>query len=804
MSFVLVNMACAVGAQSLADSWKFIKADVAPIADVSGWETVQVPHSWNAVDGHDGGAYYRGPGWYQTDLDLTKLESGKRVFLRFNAVGTAAEVFLDQQSIGSHLGGYSAFAFEITDRVKAGSSHELRVRADNTHRPDVAPLSGDFTICGGIHRPVELLIKNSVCISPLDHASPGVFIFQDKVDAAEAELRIRVLVDSKMEADVPIRTVVSLMDAAGKTVTRTEVTTVVASGRVESVNTAITVDKPHLWHGLKDPYLYDLKVELFDNDKCVDQYSKRIGLRSYHIDAKKGFYLNGKPYQLRGVNIHQDRAVKGAAVSEDDIRDDFDHIREIGANALRLAHYPHSSLSYELCDEMGILAWAEIPLVNQVTHDPGFAPNARQQLLEMIRQHGNHCSIFTWSLSNEMYHKTTAEPMGLLQELNALSHAEDPTRLTTLATNYRREPLCCLTDIVAFNNYPGWYGSNADAMAGELSRYNKVGASRGIGVSEYGAGGSILHQDLSLKRVDPGGEWHPEQWQAYLHERQYSAIMNAPYCWGSFVWAMFDFSSDGRSEGDRPGVNDKGLMTHDRKIRKDVFYFYSAQWSREPVLHLTSKRYRIRNTSDVSVKVYTNLKKVTLSVNGKALGDAEPDALCAASWKHVQLQKGSNQIKVSGMAESGKAVSDETIWVYDPTALTPKPMAVRSIVDGLCSASNVEKGRSPKDAFDGNAKTRWASDKRGAWLARELSEPAELKSVGIQWFNGEERAYIFEVQTSTDGNTWRSAYKGKSRKTAGIETYTFDAVYELNHIRIICNGWQGSSWSSIVDVQLDF
>jgi beta-galactosidase len=786
---------------SRLENWKFIKGDIDISSSTENWADVTVPHTWNAEDGHNGDTYYRGPGLYQTTLKLEGMDPGQRAFLRFNAVGTAAEVFLDQKLVGTHLGGYSAFSFEITDKVKTGGTHDLRVKANNTERPDVAPLSGDFTVCGGMHRPTELIIKNAVCISPLDHASPGVFISQKNVSQEKAELRVRVLVDNGGQSEKSIQTRVTLTDNKGNQVAQSSKAFPVKAGVVEKAEQLLTVKDPHLWHGIQDPYLYTLTVELFDGKNIVDRYTKRVGLRYYRIDPETGFYLNGKAYPLRGVNIHQDRAVKGAAVSDEDIRNDFEHIREIGANALRLAHYPHSSLSYEMCDEIGMLAWAEIPLVNQITHDPGFAPNARQQLLEMVRQHYNHCSIFTWSLSNEMYHRKTDEPMELLQELQALCKAEDPVRPTTLATNNRREGLCNLTDSFAFNNYPGWYGSNPEGMWDVLEAYNKAGNLRGVGVSEYGAGGSIQHQDLALKRVTPKGNWHPEQWQSHLHERQYNAIMNTPNCWGSFVWAMFDFSSDGRAEGDRPGVNDKGLMTHDRKVRKDAFFFYKALWSKEPVLHLASKRYRIRNTPTVPVKVYTNLEEVHLSVNGTKLDSVAPDTLAAARWKNIHLAEGENKIVVTA-THNGQTLRDEATWIYDPAAPKPGPVA-ETIVQGLFSASDAEKGKMPQHAFDGNSETRWSTSKKGAWLARELETPTEVKSVAIQWYKGEERSYAFEVETSTDGNTWRPAFKGNSRRESGYEVYVFVEAYELSHIRIICAGHQSGSWTSIIDVRLD-
>lgn len=649
------------------ETWRFIRNDAAVDADPAEWERVSVPHTWNAADGHDGGSYYRGPGWYQKDLEVKPMVPGQRVFLRFDAVGTVADVFVDQQRVGGHLGGYTAFTIEITDRVEGGGTFDLRVRADNSHRPDVAPLSGDFTVFGGMHRKADVVVARPVCLSLLDHGSPGVRLYQDHVDRERADLRVKWRIDNGDSRDRDIQTVLTLTDADGGVVATETLETAVPAGEVAEQEQTLSLDDPHLWHGIEDPYLYRLGVELFDGETLIDRYTKRVGFRFYRVDAEKGFFLNGKPYRLRGVNMHQDRAGVGAAVTDAHIREDFKYIEEIGANALRLAHYPHSSLSYELSDELGLLVWAELPLVNGVTHHPGFAPNARNQLLDLIRQHGNHGSIFTWSVSNEIYQGETEEPIPLLRELNELAKAEDPTRPTVLATNRTREDLCTITDLLAFNSYPGWYTGNPAGMRGALRRYNRAGNRRGVGVSEYGAGGAPEHQSQRLKRVGTTGDWHPEQWQAYLHQRQYRAIVDTPFCWGSFVWAMFDFSSDDRDEGARPGVNDKGLMTHDRSIKKDAFYFYKANWAETPVLRLTSKRHRVRGRATTQVKVYGNRGEVTLTVNGERIGTETPDELHIARWDGVVLREGENRIEVAASAE-GAELRDEAVWVYDPEA----------------------------------------------------------------------------------------------------------------------------------------
>jgi beta-galactosidase len=780
--------------------WRFIKADVPMGSSTANWAEVIVPHTWNNEDGHNGGSYYRGPGCYQMDLKIKEADRGQRFFLRFEAVGTESEVFLNQKSVGSHLGGYSAFVMEITNQVKGGGVFDLRVRANNAFRRDVAPLSGDFTISGGMHRKAELIVKNPISFSQLNYGSPGVLIYQDRVSAAQADMRVKVLIDNGDSLGKSITTRISLTDHEGKAVAEKSFETAVPAGEVLEVEKTLNVLSPHLWHGIKDPYLYHLKVELFVGKIRVDEYVERVGFRYYHIDAERGFYLNGEPYPLRGVNIHQDRAVVGAAVSDEQILEDFKYIKEIGANCLRLAHYPHSTLSYEQCDELGLLAWAEIPLVNSINHDPGFAPNARQQLLEMIRQHGNHSSIFTWSISNEIFQTKTDDPFALLTELNEIAKKEDPTRTTILATNHRRGDLCNLTDRFAINNYPGWYNKNVYSLLETLKNYNETGKNRGVAVSEYGAGGAPTHQDQTLEYVVPNGKWHPEQWQAFLHEKQYMDITHAPECWGSFVWAMFDFSSDTRKEGAMLGVNDKGLMTHDRQIKKDAFYFYKANWSHDPVLHLTSKRHLVRNNPETLIKVYSNADVVNLSVNGKSFENRTPDGFKIALWEKVELQVGKNQIVVTA-----GGLHDEITWDYDPAADSSNSLrreAEGEMVEGLYRASDAEKGSNPKFAFDGDVNTRWASSKNEAWLAQELETPSRIEEVSVLWHQGAKRSYRFKIETSMDGNVWRPVYSGTSLKTGDFETYQLKQPDEARYVRVLCSGSDVNAWSSIHEMRL--
>lgn len=638
-------------------------------SDTGRWQPVNVPHTWNAVDGADGGkpqqaSYRRGPAWYALDFPSPKLSTGQRAFLRFGAASMVADVYLNGAHLGQHRGAFTAFAFEITKHLGASGTNELCVRVDNSWVADIAPLAGDFTVFGGLYRPVELLVMPAVCINPLDYASPGVTLAQKSVNRERAEVEASVSVSRPSANDANVEISLQLLDAQGALVASNRCR-VNWNGTSGLATAPLNVIQPRLWQGIKDPYLYQVNVELMVGGRAVDRVTQSLGLRSVRMDPKLGFFLNDEPYPLRGVCRHQDREGKGWAVSEADEREDMAIIREMGANALRLAHYPHSYTFLDLCDRYGLLVWAEIPLVNKVRNTPAFHANAEQQLVEMIRQQRNHPSIVMWGLFNELYHQGPTDPCEeLVARLQTVAKREDPTRLTTAASNQpMKKELNAIPDLIACNIYPGWYGPGGPAQMGpELSRWLAATGNRGLGVSEYGAGGSVEHHEQwPPRQPDPGGRWHPEEYQSLCHEKHYEHIMRNPSVWGSFVWNAFDFGSDDRAEGDRPGINDKGLVTYDRQMRKDAFYFYKANWNPEPMIHLTARRHSVRKTARTSVRVYSNCDSVDLYVNGDLMGSSVPDQFKIACWPEVTLSDGDNLIQVLGL-KSQCLVRDECRW----------------------------------------------------------------------------------------------------------------------------------------------
>jgi len=613
---------------------------------------VDLPHTWNAQDALSGKIdYKRGIGNYEKNLFIRPEWKGKRLFIRFEGVNNIADVFINRRHIGEHRGGYGAFIFEITGKVEYGKENSILVRVNNGEQLDIMPLVGDFNFYGGIYRDVHLLITDETCISPLDYASPGVRLIQDSVSHRYAKVRAIVDLSNGSSGNQEVELNVRLLD--GQRVVKEGTKNVNLSGNAAMQQEfTFEIDQPHLWNGRQDPFLYQAEVILSRNGQMVDRVIQPLGLRFYRIDPDKGFFLNGKHLPLQGVCRHQDRSEVGNALRPQHHEEDAALMLEMGVNAVRLAHYPQATYFYDLMDKNGIIVWAEIPFVGPGGYnDKGFVDlsafraNGKEQLKELIRQHYNHPSICVWGVFNELT-ELGDNPVEYIKELNVLAHQEDPTRPTTSASNQMGD-LNFITDAIAWNRYDGWYGGTPADLGKWLDRMHKDHPEICIAISEYGAGASIYHQQDSLVKTVPTSWWHPENWQTYYHIENWKTISSRPYVWGSFVWNMFDFGAAHRTEGDRPGINDKGLVTFDRKVRKDAFYFYKANWNREePMLYLTGKRDTVRTQRLQTITAFTNLSGAELFVNGKSYGKAIPDSYAILEWKNVELQPGENEIKV--------------------------------------------------------------------------------------------------------------------------------------------------------------
>jgi beta-galactosidase len=626
------------------------------------WPTVSVPHCWGWEDAEQGREYYQGPGWYRRELNLTP-EADKRYFIRFEAAGSVADVYLNGRLLGGHRGAFGAFAFEITTNLSATGTNVLAVRASNAPEPDLAPLSGDFPVYGGLYRPVQLVVTGPENFTLTDHGSPGVAWLQTSVTETQAVLDVTAQISVSRDRKQPLTFAASVFDAGGNCVAsnETRITISAATNMTSPYWLRVVVPQPHLWNGRPDPYLYRAVVELRSTNGVVDSVEQPLGLRYYSVDPDQGFFLNGKPLRLQGVCRHQDRLGRGWALTEADQDEDLQLIQELGANVIRCAHYQHSDYFYGLCDKAGILVWAEIPQVNAVHDTPEFENASCSQLRDLIRQNINHPSIFAWSLFNEIG-PGSDDPHRNLQDLKIVAHGEDPTRPTIAATRTDKFPeMNKIPDWLGWNLYYGWYVGKKDDLGKWLDKYRDSSRHGGFCLSEYGAGANITQHEDHPNQPKPGGQWHPEEWQNEFHEANWAAIKARPFVWGSFVWNMFDFTSYFRREGAVEGINDKGLVTRDRQTKKDAFYFYQANWSDEPVLYVTSRRFTERTNAVTDVKIYSNANQVELWLNGKSQGQRANGTNGVFVWKDVPLEPGKNLVEARARRD-GKSLSDSCVW----------------------------------------------------------------------------------------------------------------------------------------------
>ncbi len=653
--------------------WRFHQGDSTNAAAAgfndAGWLAVSLPHNWGWEQAQAGKDYYRGPGWYRRELAIAP-ESGRRYFLKFEAASLVADAYLNGKPLGEHRGGFGAFCFEITKQLSPGGTNLLAVRVDNTKFSDIAPLNGDFSVYGGLYRPVHLIVTGVENFTPLDHGSPGVAWLQSSVSTTQAVLDVTAQISSADRRSQSRTLTATVFDAEGKRIAVAEQKITLAPGDTAPYFLRVTVPQPHLWNGRKDAYLYQAVVELRAADEVVDSVAQPIGLRYYSVDPTNGFSLNGQPYHLHGVNRHQDRFNQGWAVSEADLDEDISLLKEIGATVVRCAHYQHSDYFYSLCDRAGILVWAEIPQVNTIRDNPAFENTSAGQLRDLIRQNINHPSIFVWSLFNEVGNGSTEDPHRELQDLKIIANGEDPTRPTIAATCVSTLPqMNKIPDLLGWNIYPGWYSGwgTKDDFGESLDARRNDSKSGGICISEYGAGANVTQHEDNPKQPATAGQWHPEEWQALVHESAWAVMKTRPFVWGTMVWCMFDFGVSTRHEGGVPGRNDKGLVSYDRQTKKDAFYFYKANWNSDPMIHVTGHRFTDRTNDVTDVKIYSNAATAELFLNGASQGVRTNDGNSVFIWKSVRLQPGENAVEARA-EKNGVPLTDHCVWTLKAAA----------------------------------------------------------------------------------------------------------------------------------------
>ncbi|MBR0153965.1 MAG: glycoside hydrolase family 2 protein [Lachnospiraceae bacterium] len=577
------------------DSWTFAKPGEALVP-------VTLPHTWNAADGQDGGNdYWRGTAVYTKSFPKPALNKDERCFIEFRGAAMTADVVLNGRPLAHHEGGYSAFRADLTDALE--DENLLTVSVDNSANDRVYPQMADFTFYGGIYRDVNLIIVPETHFELQKDGTPGIKVTAD-VRLATREAYVMVETWQNGGSEVWIEIPAEHTREFRRTDTQ--------NGHAV---TNIILKNVHLWDGTADPFLYTVTAKLVRGGVVLDEISTRFGCREFHIDPNEGFFLNGRSYPLRGVSRHQDRIGLGSALTAKEQEEDMALVRELGANTLRLAHYQHSQEFYDLCDENGIVVWAEIPYISK--HMTNGKANALTQMRELITQCYNHPSIVCWGLSNEITASgsVTEELLQDHRELNDLCHRMDPTRPTVMAHAFMLEkesPLIPIADLASYNLYFGWYLGELEQNDRFFDEYHAMYPDRVIGFSEYGADANCAFHSSQPEKGD-----YTEEYQCIYHEHMLRMIEERPYLWATHVWNLFDFAADGRDEGGKKGENQKGLVEFDHKTKKDAFYLYKAAWSDEPFVHLCGKRYRDRAEDETQIKVYSNCGSVTLLVDGK-------------------------------------------------------------------------------------------------------------------------------------------------------------------------------------------
>lgn len=617
---------------NLNENWRFIQKDAGlPASLPTDWERINLPHTWNAVDGHDGnGGYDRGNYWYAKTFATPKQAfGGCRVFVEVLAAGQQATVYVNGTEVTYHEGGYSIFRADITDLCKDGEENLLVVACSNEHKDGVYPQAADFTFYGGLYRGVNIISVPETHFDLEYYGGPGMQVTPVPFDCGGAEFDI---VSYVKNADENFTVLYSVKDADGNEVAS-------ACRPADDTRVRIHVPDAKKWE-IDSPYLYTVTAELQRRNEVFDEISVQAGVRSFSCDPNKGFIINGVETPLRGVSRHQDQLYKGNALTRKDHFEDAKIIKELGANTIRLAHYQHSQDFYDACDELGFVVWAEIPFISVMNNDPAAHQNCISQLKELIIQNYNHPSICFWGISNEILIGGISEQLvENHKELNALAKELDPTRLTTIAhvsMTPVESPMHHITDVISYNHYFGWYGGKMEDNGPWLDMFHDKHPDLCVGMSEYGCEGIVTYHG-----PNPACKDYSEEYQALYHEHLAKVFDERPWIWSTHVWNMFDFGCAARDEGGVSGRNNKGLVTMDRKTKKDSYYIYKAYWNKEPMVHVCGRRYAQRAGETTETRVYSNQPTVTLYLNGEKAGELSADKVFVFN---VELKDGQNTV----------------------------------------------------------------------------------------------------------------------------------------------------------------
>jgi beta-galactosidase len=640
---------------SLDDNWGFHKGDIAmDQVEKIRWETVVIPHTWNNLDGQDGGNdYYQGKAWYRKILDKNVIpkDLSRDIYIRFGAASKRAFVYLNKELIGCHDGGFSAFTLCLTGKL-TGDGDELLVMVDNSRDLPIYPMQADFTFFGGIYRDVDLICFDTTEHFKVDEYGKDALLVTPSVDG---NINIRTKMQGTNKDSSFILEVYEL-DGESKNLVAQKSGFELKENNNGWLEGNIALDGVRLWDGVDDPALYSMKLSCLSKDalKENDELSTCFGFRDFSVDAEEGFFLNRRSYPLHGVCRHQDREDMGWAITKKEHDEDMNLIREIGANTIRLAHYQQDAYFYDLCDKNGMVVWAEIPFISVYDSRKEADENLRIQMKELIMQNYNHPSICFWGIANETGIGGECQGMyDILSELNAITKELDGTRLTTMANfggTGTDSPLFHSTDVATYNEYMGWYEGSADDHGSFADEKHKELGTVPLGISEYGAEAVMKWHSAEPKVKD-----YTEEYQAIVHEKAITAFRKRKYLLGTWLWNMFDFAADARDEGGCRGRNNKGLVTYDRKTKKQAFYLYKALWSREPFVYLCGERFTKRHEDRIEIKVYSNVKEIQLYADGELFGTQGGEAVFV--FENVPVSKEYVSLEARGVLDDGTTVS---------------------------------------------------------------------------------------------------------------------------------------------------
>ncbi len=771
--------------KSINDNWLYLEKDSEdlPIEKDIEYSQISLPHTWNNLDVLETKDYRKATSWYRKNISFSKEQLKKRNYIRFNAAGQQAVVYLNGKQIAEHFGGYSAFSIELTKKLKKGNN-VIDVKVSNKIDKTLAPVKGDFNFYGGLYRSVELLSSENVAISRTHFADSGYRVWSENTNSNSSNLKTTVEIDNGGTEKSNITLIATIFDYEGTKISSKKINTVVAANETKNVIIPThKILKPELWSP-ENPILYKVEIQLIVNKKVVDKVSTNHGFKWFEFTADKGFFLNGKPYKLHGLNRHQDYYKKGNALPLSQHFKDIKLMKEIGVNWLRLAHYQQNEYVLQLCDKLGILVWEEIPYVGFTTDKPEYEKNLRSMMTDLINQHYNHSSIIVWGMGNEVWLTDRgdgkAKNYDLLKRQNDFIHSQDPIRKTVFVIgdqNHGSElKIVQIPDIFGYNLYRGWYGTHYNTLTDRLNELHNMDPNKPLILSEFGAGSDIRVHSENPQKQDFSIEFQNDFMESHLNQ-----IEKLDWLSGVNWWSFADFGAAHRGDT-KPHINQKGLLTFDRE-KKDVFYLLKSRWSKEPVLYLESPFWTERGGKPEKVyQVFSNMNEVELFQNGKSLGKQTK----SFKW-NVVLKDGANKLIAKGI--SGTINKEHGFTVnYKKTISNYK-----------VSASKEEKETKAINAVDGNLETFWFATGTSEFNI-DLKKISLVNGVKLNLYKAIGNKFNLEISGSVDNKNWIPLFVGISNRNAALEAFIFPKQQEIRYIKIVGKGIDKNNEFGIVEV----